>query len=121
MGAASEKELDISFSQYFISNFLKQHIVFNKVIAKLPRFLVDPFVRYVLYFEYLMQKHLLKDSHNLHKNSKGNSKIRIRLDEVDPLKTTQKDRSLRTIVKNKMAQLQRTEQERTASTLTAGP
>ena len=121
MGAASEKELDLSFSQYFISNFLKQHIVFNKFVAKLPRFLVDPFVRYSLYFEYLIQKYLLKDSHNLHKNSKGNSKIRITYDEIDPLKTTQKDRSLRTIVKNKMAQLKRTEDEITASSLTAGP
>jgi len=122
MGAASEKKLDLSFSQYFISNFLKQHIVFNKVVAKLPRFLVDPIVRYLLYFEYLMQRHLLKDTHNVHRrNAKGNSKIRIEYDQIDPLKTTQKDRSLRSIVTKKMAQLQRTEQEKTASILTAGP
>ena len=34
MGAASEIK-DVSFSQYFVTNFLKQHIVFNKKIAKL--------------------------------------------------------------------------------------
>ncbi len=92
------------------------------MVAKLPRFLVDPIVRYLLYFEYLMQRHLLKDTHNVHRrNAKGNSKIRIEYDQIDPLKTTQKDRSLRSIVTKKMAQLQRTEQEKTASILTAGP
>ena len=98
MGAASEIK-DISFSQYFITNFLKQHIIFNKKITKLPRFLVYPIVRYLLYFEYLIQKYFFKDDHNLHRNanSRNNSDIRIKDHELDPTKTTQKDRSLRTI------------------------
>ena len=50
-----------------------------------------------------------------------NSKIRIRYEEIDPAKTTQKDRSLRTIVDKKMKELNRSEQEKTLSTLTAGP
>ena len=122
MGAASEIK-DISFSQYFITNFLKQHIIFNKKITKLPRFLVYPIVRYLLYFEYLIQKYFFKDDHNLHRNanSRNNSDIRIKDHELDPTKTTQKDRSLRTIVNKKMMQLNKTEQEKVASTLTAGP
>ena len=59
MGAAAEN-LDVSSDQYFITNFLKQHIIFNKKISELPRFLVEPFVRWVLYFEYLLQKHVFK-------------------------------------------------------------
>ena len=111
------------FSQYFITNFLSQYVIFNKTIARLPRWLVDPAVRYMLYFEYQIQKKIFKDKHNLHKtvNSKVSSKIRITYEDVDPTKTTQKDRSLRTIVTKKMAQLKRTSQERLISALTAGP
>ena len=121
MGAAGETE--ISISKYFITNFLKQHIIFNKKIAKLPRFLVSPTVRYMLYFEYLIQKKLFKDSNNLHTvtNKKVNSKIRVKHDELDPSKTTQKDRSLRTIVAKKMAQIGRTEQAKLVSSITGGP
>ena len=50
-----------------------------------------------------------------------NSKIRIRYEEIDPAKTTQKDRSLRTIVTKKVMQLKRTEQEKTLAWLTGGP
>ena len=42
----SQTTVDRTANQYKITNFLKQHVVFNKKIAKLPRFLVDPFVRY---------------------------------------------------------------------------
>ncbi len=121
MGGSGEKELDVSVSRYFITNFLKQHVVFSKVVAKLPRFVVDPIVRYLLYLEFLIQKHLFKDSHNLYKNSKENSKIRIKYEMLDPSKTTQKERSLRTIVAKRMGQFNRTEQDKTASMLTAGP
>jgi len=123
-GSAKKKE-NIAFSNYFITNFLKRHIVFNRIVAKLPRFLVDPIVRYLLYFEFLIQKNFFKDKHHLHTISgtskKMNSKIRIRYEEIDPAKTTQKDRSLRTIVEKKMKELNRSEQEKTLSTLTAGP
>ena len=122
MGAGSEN-LDISFDQYFITNFLKQNILFNRKIAKLPRFLVHPIVRYMLYFEYLIQKYFFKDEHNLHRiaNSKVKSSIRIKDSKIKPSETTQKDRSLRTMVTKNMAQLHRTEQEKLSSTLTGGP
>jgi len=89
MGAAGETE--ISISKYFITNFLKQHIIFSKMVAKLPSLLVDSIVRYLLYTEYLIHKYLLKDKHNLYKNSKRNLDIRIGYDQLDPAKTTQKD------------------------------
>ena len=106
-----------------VTNFLRRNVIFNRTIAKFPRFLVEPFVRYALYFEYLIQKNLFSDPHNLHRatNAKVSSKIRISEDDVDPSKTTQKDRSLRTIVAKKMMELKRTDQEKTVSVLTGGP
>ena len=111
------------FSQYFITNFLSQHIIFNEAIAKLPRWLVDPIVRYMLYLEYLIQKNIFKDKHNLHKtvNAKVDREIRVKYEEVNPETTTQKDRSLRTIVAKKMEELKRTREETLISTLTGGP
>jgi len=111
------------YNNYFITLFLRKHIVFNKIVARLPRIIVDPIVKYMIYFEFLIQKLFLKDSNNLHinSNSKYNSKIRIKYDDVDPSKTSQIDRSLRSIVAKRMSQLNRTEQEKTHSTLTAGP
>ena len=122
MGGSGVAE-DLTFSQYFITNFLKDRVIFNKTIAKLPRFVVDPIVRNLLYIEYLIQKHLFKDDHNLHKtiNSKVSSKIRIPKKYLDPKKTTQKDRSLRTIVAKKMKELNRSDQEKLISSLTGGP
>ena len=112
-----------SYNNYFTTSFLRKHIVFNKIVARLPRFIVDPIAKYMLYFEFLIQKHFLKDSHNLHthNNNKYNPKIRIKYDDVDPSKTSQKDRSLRSIVAKKMSQLNRTEQEKKLSMLTGGP
>lgn len=101
---AGQTAVNASFNQYKITNFLKQHIIFNKTVAKLPRFLVYPIVRYLLYFEFLIQKYFIKEAHNnihLFINKKVNSKIRIKYEEVDPSKTTQKDRSLRSIVAKK--------------------
>jgi len=114
---------DISVSQYFITNFLKQHVIFNKFIAKLPRFIVYPIVRYMLYFEFLLQKNVFKDKNNLHTTSKEifKSKVRIMESEVNPQLTTQKDRSLRSIVERKMKQLKQTAQDKIHSSLTAGP
>ena len=77
----------------------------------------------MLYFEFLMQKYFFKEKHNLHRvaNKKVNSKIRIKYKDIDPSKTTQKDRSLRTIVAKKVMQLKRSEQEKTLTWLTGGP
>ena len=121
MGDAGDK-IDVSFSNYFVTNFVKNHIMFNKTIAKLPRWMVYPIVRYAIYFEFLLQKYFLKDKHVLHKttNAKVNSSIRIKWEEVDPNKTTQKDRSLRSIVAKRVKD-NMTEKERTLSSLTAGP
>ena len=78
-----------------------------------------------LYFEFLFQKYLLKDSHNLHRitNAKVNSKLRIKDNEINPLTTTQKDRSLRTIVLKRMKKLNinETPEEKALRSLTAGP
>ena len=124
MGDAGER-VNISFSQYLITNFLKQHVIFSKVLAKIPRFILYPIVRYLLYFEFLFQKYLLKDSHNLHRitNAKVNSKLRIKDNEINPLTTTQKDRSLRTIVLKRMKKLNinETPEEKALRSLTAGP
>jgi hypothetical protein len=121
MGAV--QEINVPINQYFVTNFVKEHIVFNRIMAKLPRFLVYPIVRYALYFEYLIQKKLFKDTNNLHTvtNKKVNSKIRVKHNQLDPSKTTQKDRSLRTIVAKKMLQLDRTEQAKLVSSITGGP
>jgi len=121
MGAV--QEINVPINQYFVTNFVKKHIVFNRIMAKLPRFLVYPIVRYALYFEYLIQKKLFKDTNNLHTvtNKKVNSKIRVKHNQLDPSKTTQKDRSLRTIVAKKMLQLDRTEQAKLVSSITGGP
>ena len=121
---ASETKQDISFSQYFITNLLRQHILFNKIVAKLPRFLVNPIVKYAVYVEYLIQKHLFKDSHNLHTvtNAKVNKSIRIAPEALDLSKTTQKDRSLRTIVAKTIKKLDsETEMEKLSAVLTRGP
>ncbi|MDC0059764.1 B12-binding domain-containing radical SAM protein [Pelagibacteraceae bacterium] len=123
MGAAGE--LNVSINQNFITNRIKDQVVFNKFIAKLPRFVVYPVVKYLLYFEYIIQKYFLKNSYNIHKvaeitNQKVNSKIRIKAEEVDPTKTTTKDRSLRTIVEKREKRIKRTEQEKLISTLTVG-
>jgi hypothetical protein len=113
----------LSINQYFVTNLLRKHIIFNKAVAKLPRFIVDPIMKYMLYFEYLIQKNIFKDPHNLHAatNKKVNSKIRIKYDEVDPLKTTQKDRSLRTIVAKRMMKYKATEEQKLVNSLTGGP
>ena len=120
----SQTTVDRTANQYKITNFLKQHVVFNKKIAKLPRFLVDPFVRYSLYFEFLIQKYFIKEAHNnIHAsiNAKSKPEIRIKNEEIDPSKTTQKDRSLRTIVAKRMMQLNRSDEDKTLSMLTGGP
>jgi len=124
---AKQKKVKIlkwfTINQYFFTNFLRQHIIFNKIVAKLPRFIVDSIVRYGLYVEYLIQKNIFKDPHNLHAtiNKKVNSKIRIKYDEVDSSKTTQKDRSLRTIVSKRMIRSNVTEEQKLLSALTGGP
>ena len=57
----------------------------------------------MLYVEYLLQKYLYKDTNNIHKitNSKVNSSIRLEDELFDTSKTSQIDRSLRSIVKKK--------------------
>ena len=91
-------------SKNFVTNFIKEYISFNETIAKwVPRFILYPTVRYMLYVEYLLQKYLYKDTNNIHKitNSKVNSSIRLEDELFDTSKTSQIDRSLRSIVKKK--------------------
>ena len=121
MGAGNESNL--SFSNYFITNFIRDHVIFNKKIAKLPRFIVYPLVKYSLYLEWLFQKYILKDQHNLHKYSSSfaSAEYRISKKAFDKKATTQKDRSLRTIVQKNEEKLNRTNEEKVLSSLTAGP
>ena len=60
-------------------------------------------IEYILFFEYLLQKYLYKDSNNIHKltNSKVNERIRLEDELFDTTKTSQIERSLRSIVKKK--------------------
>lgn len=116
-------KLNFTFDPYFITKYLRQNVVFNERIAKLPHFLIDPIIKYALYLEFLIQKNLYKDPHNLHKkiNSKVGHKIRIKDDQIDPAKTMQKERSLRSMVNIRMQQLNMTEQEKIDSALSFGP
>ena len=115
----------ISISNYFITNFLRKNIIFNRKISKIPHFLVDSIVRYMLYFEFLIQKNFFKDKNLLHSVSatskKMNADIRLKYEYIDSSKTTRQDRSLRTIVKKKIMQLNRTEEQKTLDSLTGGP
>ena len=91
-------------SKNFITNFIKEHVSFNETLAVwVPRFILYPIVRYALYLEYLLQKYLYKDSNNIHKltNSKVNDTIRLEDELFDSSKTSQIERSLRSIVKKK--------------------
>ena len=75
MGAAGTKEDNSNISvQYFITNFLRQNVVFNQKLSYLPRFIIEPFVQYLAYFEYMVQKHVFKDSNNLHTITNEKSK-----------------------------------------------
>ena len=108
MGAATAKVEKTSISHYLITNFLRQHIVFNQKLSYLPRFLIEPFVKWAAYSEFMLQKLFFKDSHNLHNelNAKAaKKKIRISATELSPSKTSQKDRSLRTIVNLKKEEM----------------
>ena len=120
----SGTESGISFSNYFVTNFVRDHIVFNKKIAKLPRFLVNPLVKFGLYIEWMFQKYVLKDQHNLHKypNSFASSKFRLDKKLFDRNTTSQKDRSLRTIVNKKyLENFKQNVEEKVLTSLTAGP
>ena len=125
MGAAGTKEEKSNISlQYLITNFLRQHIVFNQSLSKLPRFILEPFVQYLAYFEYQIQKHIFKDSNNLHtitNKESARKKIRINTSDLDPNKTTQKDRSLRSIVRLKKEQLDIISTQSEAEKLVGGP
>ena len=81
-------------------------MAFNEQIAKIiPKFILYPIVRYALYAEYLAQRFFFKDTNNLHTvtNSKVRKDIRIQKEDIEPTKTTQIERSLRSIVKRKFS------------------
>lgn len=122
-GGGDDKIFNKSFiSKNFITNFLKKHVVFNLWIAKyIPRFILYPIVRYLLYFEYLFQNLVLKDTNNIHKisNALVNSKNKISFEDVDPSKFTQIERSLRAVIKRRFPNIQNLENG--ADKLAAGP
>ena len=67
-----------------------------------PRFILYPIVIYAL-LRISFAKYLYKDSNNIHKltNSKVNERIRLEDELFDTTKTSQIERSLRSIVKKK--------------------
>ena len=121
MGAGTENK--VSFNNYFVTNWLREKVIFNKTIAKLPRFIVNPLVKYSLYFEWLVQKYIFKDKHNLHKysNSFASADFRLKKELLDKKTTSQRDRSLRTIVNNKIAKISQSQEAKVISSLTGGP
>ena len=121
-GGSGDDKTHSKTDPYFITNFIKKY-VFQKWITRVPRFILNPIVRYLLYLEYLIQKKIFKDENNLHRmtNSKVNDGIRIKKEEVDFNTTKQIERSLRTIVKKRMIGIEVSQREKTLSSLTAGP
>jgi|MDTF01.1.fsa_nt_gb anaerobic magnesium-protoporphyrin IX monomethyl ester cyclase len=112
------------FDKNFVTNFLKKNIVFNEKYAKwVPRFILYPIVRYSLFFEYLIQKYLVKDTNNIHMvtNAKVNKKIRIEEKYTDPKITTQIERSLRTIVEKKFTNAKADRVNNPVDALIGGP
>jgi len=112
------------FNKNLITNFIKENIAFNETLAKwVPRFILYPLVRYSLYAEYLMQKYFIKESNNIHlfTNAKVNKSIRIEEKYVDPKKTSQMDRSLRSIVKKKFAHIEFKNADDAVNRLIGGP
>ena len=76
-----------------------------------------------MFIEYLIQKKIFKDENNLHRfiNAKVNKAIRLKKEEIDFEKTRQIERSLRSIVKKRLADIEPTATEKTLRSLTFGP
>lgn len=101
-GGSGDDKTHSKTDPYFITNFIKKY-VFKKWITKIPRLILNPIVRYMLYLEYLIQKKIFKDENNLHRvtNSKVNEDLRLKKEEIDFETTRQIERSLRSIVKKR--------------------
>ena len=121
-GGSGDDKTHSKTDPYFITNFIKKY-VFKKWITTIPRFILNPIVRYALFLEYLIQKIVFKDENNLHRvtNSKVNDSIRLKKEEVDFKSTRQIERSLRSIVKKRISEIEMTQREKTLSSLTGGP
>ena len=105
-GGGGGDEKTHTFNKNLITNYIKKNVAFNEQIAKIiPKFILYPIVRYALYAEYLAQRFFFKDTNNLHTvtNSKVRKDIRIQKEDIEPTKTTQIERSLRSIVKRKFS------------------
>lgn len=122
-GGSGDDKIHI-INKNFITNFVKKNISFNEKIARwIPRFFLYPIVRYSLFFEYLIQKYLVKDTNNIHltTNKKVNKKIRIEKKYLDPKNTTQIERSLRTIVEKKFKNIKDDRINNPVHSLIGGP
>lgn len=123
-GGGSGDDKTHIINKNFISDFIRKNIAFNEKIAKwAPRFILYPVVRYSLYFEYLIQKYLIKDTNNIHRetNSRVSKKIRIEKKYLDEKKTTQIERSLRSIVEKKFENVKYERKNNPAHSLISGP
>jgi hypothetical protein len=123
-GGGSGDDKTHIINKNFITDFIRKNVAFNEKIAKwIPRFILYPVVRYSLYFEYLIQKYLIKDTNNIHKetNSRVSKKIRIEKKYLDVKKTTQIERSLRSIVEKKFENIDYERKNNPAHSLISGP
>ncbi len=124
-GGGGGDENTHKINKNFITNFIKGNVAFNETVAKwVPRFILYPLVRYSLYLEYLIQKYFTKDTNNIHLKTNAKVKRDIRLDDkyFNPEKTSQIDRSLRSIVKKKFSNIENiNSQKKAIDALIGGP
>ena len=124
-GGGGDDKTHNQINKYFVTDFIRKKVALNEKFAAIPRFILYPIVRYSLYFEYLLQRFFFKDTNNIHlvTNRKVNRKIRIKPEEIDPLKTSQKDRSLRSIVQKRFKDYEKnlSSAEKRVNSLVAGP
>ena len=91
---------------YMIDDVLEYHVVHSRAVHRLPRWVLYNLVRGAVYFEYLMQKVILKvigRQFNLF-----SERIPVRRLDVDPAATlVQKTSSLRSVVKDRDSKVSR--------------
>ena len=100
------KNTQRSISFIFISNFVSNHLLYNKLVDSLPRVLMYPIIKYLLFLEHLIQKFIYKEKHQVFKSNSimGTKNIRITDNEIYS-EEKKKDRSLRNILYKKKSEL----------------
>ena len=50
-GGGGDEKTHVNFDKYFITNFLRKYVIFNNNLSYLPRIIIYPLIRYLLYLE----------------------------------------------------------------------